>query len=105
MLWPTIVVISHQSGQLQTGTLHPLASMVPIYLHCSSTVMETPGRARYKTGVQDDRYHLNLSSIPQCVQPAEGVLTVTGSARIQYVDDDGKANRKCDQFYHNGNGS
>src|SRR3990167_979253 len=89
MLWPTPVNLSFVSGQ-RVYTLHPLAAMVSDFTNGTTVMKETPTRARYKSGVQEDRYHFEfVKASPVRVQPTEGVLTVTGYARIVYVDDDG----------------
>ena len=92
MLWPTPVTLTFVSGQ-RNYVLHPLATvMLSDFTNdtAQQPMKETPARSRFKLGVQDDRFHFEfVKDSPVRVQPATGVITVTGSVSITYVNTSG----------------
>lgn len=88
MLWPTPITFSFVEGK-RNYILHPLAAMLTDFWNDTADMImrEVPTRSRFKKGVQDDRYHFEfVRNVPVKVQPATGVLTVTGSVRIVFVN-------------------
>lgn len=91
MLWGNPVIVNFQTG-VRNYTLHPLAAMVTEFKNVTAgqQMNETPSRARYKIGVQDDRFHFEfVQESPVQLPFTSGVLTVVGSATISYVDTSG----------------
>lgn len=89
MLWPGTLTLAFQTG-VRRYTLHPLTLMVTdFYNDTSGRVMkETPTRARYKVGVQQDKFHFEFTgNSPVKRQPATtSLVTVTGNARLVYTN-------------------
>jgi hypothetical protein len=99
MLWENPVTINFISGQ-RVYTLHPLAGMVTDFANFSNSntsaqgqMRETPSRARYKVGVQNDRFHFEfVKDSPVKLQPAlVAPVTITGGVRIVYLNSSGDA--------------
>lgn len=92
MLWPTPVSLSFTQG-VRTYQLHPELMMITDFWNTTGQqrMVEVPTRARFKEGVQEDRYKFEfVQGSPVRQQPTEGVLTVSGMAKIRYVDADGE---------------
>jgi len=88
MLWPHRVPVNFKTGQREY-TLHPLALMLTDFYNFTARqqMHEVPTRARYKNGVQDDRYHFEfVMDSPTQLPTIAGPVTVAGSAQITYVD-------------------
>jgi hypothetical protein len=91
MLWGNPVVLTFQTG-VRNYTLHPLAGMVTEFQNVTGgqIMNETPSRARYKIGVQDDRFHFEfVQESPVQLPFTSGLLTIVGNATISYVDVNG----------------
>lgn len=91
MLWGDPISVQFQTG-IRNYTLHPLAAMVTDFTNdtAKQRMVETPTRARFKIGVQDDRYHFEfIQDSPVKVPFTQGILTITGNATISYVDVNG----------------
>lgn len=92
MLWSTPVTLTFVQGQ-RNYVLHPEALMLTDFWNTSTeeVMRETPTRARFKQGVQEDRLHFEfVQTSPVRIQPTTaGVGTVTGSLSIKYVDSAG----------------
>jgi hypothetical protein len=91
MLWPTDVSLSF----LTDKKIYQLNSEVQLLSEFrndteNATMREVPTRARYKVGNFNDRFHFEfVQNSPVKVQPAEGVLTVVGTALIKFIDENG----------------
>ena len=95
MLWENFVNINFVTGQ-RVYSLHPLATtMLTDFTNDTNLQImhETPTRARYKVGVQRDRFHFEfIKDSPVKSQPAlVAPITVTGSVRLVYINQNGDA--------------
>lgn len=91
MLWGNPVPVQFQTG-LQNYTLHPLAGMLTDFQNVTAgtRMVETPTRARYKIGVQDDRFHFEfIQNSPIQIPFTSGTFTVVGNATLWYADANG----------------
>lgn len=91
MLWGNPVTLNFQTG-VRNYTLHPLAAMLTEFKNTTAGQLmnETPARARYKMGVQDDRFHFEfVQESPVQLPFTPGLFTIVGNATISYVDVNG----------------
>lgn len=88
MLWPNVARVNFTAGQ-KVYQLHHEALMLTDFWNVTANMImaETPSRSRYREGVQDDRLHFEfVAPSPVRLQPVEGLVTVTGEAKIRYID-------------------
>lgn len=90
MLWPRPVSLAFVTGQRVYQLHHELSSLSDFTHSGGGPLFEVPSRQRYESGVYDSKVHFEfVSTSPVRVQPAEGVVTVSGAAKIRYIDSDG----------------
>lgn len=89
MLWPGTLTLAFQTG-VRRYTLHPLTLMVTDFYNdtAGKNMMETPSRARYNVGVQQDKFHFEFTgNSPVKRQPSvTSLVTVVGNARLVYTN-------------------
>lgn len=85
-LWPSLQTFTFTTGR--NYVLHPEAAIITDFKNRTSNtpMRDLQAGARYKTGVQDSRNHYEMVlPTPVKSQPGEGVVTVTGNARLRYI--------------------
>lgn len=91
MLWGNPLNIQFLTN-IQNYTLNPLAGMLTDFQNITAgqRMVETPARARYKIGVQEDRFHFEfIAESPVQVPFTAGLLTIAGTASLSYMDTSG----------------
>lgn len=91
MLWKTPITLTFAAG-VRNFILHYKTQFLTDFWNTTTDMLmkETPTRSRFKPGLIGDRHHYEfVQDSPVSAQPTEGVLTVTGSVRLEYINSAG----------------